>query len=124
MVQSPCKWTTALFISCPRLLAPTFDGKGGVLRHEFGRISGKGREIIMVHAIAKYRPLVTRDIMNSHTRGTVQAQGEWSEAGRSGNVCGTPTAEFLGQAEHPNGDHDGAMTGETSMDSIEMHLMK
>ena len=95
----------------------------GVVHGGFGRTSGKGQRMIMVHAITKHGPLVTRDGDGFPIpEGPFKPKADGRGREGPGNLCEVPTAEFLWQAKHAKGDYHAAMTDKMFMDWIKMRL--
>lgn len=101
-----------------------FTDENGVTHDGFGRTSGKGSRMIMVHAITKHGPLVTRD-ENGVPIEEGWFTGEKGKAGRGSDsfkMRSTPTAEFLWQAKLAKGDYHAAMTDRMFMDWLAHRL--
>ena len=100
-----------------------FTDKDGVVQDGMGRKSGKGQRMIMVHAITKEGPLVTRgegDFPIPEGPFAPKANGRGKQ--RSGDMGSVSTAECLWQAKHGKGDYHDAMTDKMFMDWLEKRL--
>ena len=102
-----------------------FTDENGVVDDGFGRTTGKGLRMIMVHAITKHGPLVSRD------SNVVPIQEGWFKPkckgkGREGSsdfqMKDEDTAEFLWQAKLSKGDYHASMTDVMFMEWLERRL--
>lgn len=81
----------------------------------FGRTSGKGRRMIVVHTIAKNGLFGSLEIVTSIylfpiPEGSFKPRANDQGQEGSGNLCEMPTAEFPWQAKCAKWDYHGAMT--------------
>lgn len=100
-----------------------FTDEEGVVQDGMGRTSGKGQRMIMVHAITKHGPLVSRgndDFPIPEGPFAPKAKGR-GRAG-AGEMGSLPTAECLWQAKHDKGDYHDAMTDKMFMDWLKKRL--
>lgn len=112
-----------------------FMDQEGVVDDGFGRTSGKGLRLIMVHAITKHGPLVTRCDAESSDGGIEPTGFPVEEGWFKGKEKGrgiqgkenfthaeVETSEFLWQAKLAKGDYHAAMTDEMFMTWLEKRL--
>lgn len=94
----------------------------------FGRTTGKGLRLIMVHVIAKDGPLVTRAPFSTDEPGEGQTvflmqEGRFkSKGGNYFSIGNAEKAEFLWQAKLAKGDSRAAMTDKIFMLWLEQRI--
>ena len=100
--------------------------KNGEVDSAFGRTTGKGQRMIIVHAITKWGPLVTRvpvsDFPIEEGWFKAKPKSKGKQGGKDFALQDEKTAEFLWQAKLAKGDYHAAMTDAMFMEWLQHRL--